>query len=163
MGYIATKFDAQFAGRVLSNLTTLLERDTEAATLELDDTLPLFKSFRTPTPIALNFPALFVNVERVELVQSDDDSYIQQTQTYGVDVAIVGKDGFELQQQMTKYVLVIDRVIRSAKPADLVGELTDAVSKPAWEVTAHDYLISETKTALRADARLTVTIQFLER
>lgn len=163
MAYTTTKYQAQFAGRVLSNLTALLERDAETAVAEIDPELPPFKDFRTPTPIALKFPALFVNVERVEPVQSDDDSYIQQTQTYGVDVAIVGKDSYSLQAQIVNYVLAIDRIIRSATAADFVGELDSKANGVVWEVTAHDYLISKAETTLRADARLTVVIQLFER
>lgn len=163
MGYVATKFQAEFAHRVLGNLTTLLERDANLALAEVDDSLTVFRSYRIPVLITTQFPALFVSVERVMAQQSEDDSYIQSEITVSIDLALVGKDAFDLQGQLAKYVLALDRVIRTATAADLVGELSATKSQPVWEVTEHSFQLLKNDTTLRADASLTVVIQLFER
>lgn len=166
--YLETKFDAQFSLRLLENIQQILERDTELAIRELDDTLDLFKEFKTPTLIALNFPALYVSVSGSQLAQSDDDDRVQGQHTFFVDVAVVGNeaDAFTLQPKLLKYVLACDRVLRTMTASDLTGGVTSAVGQPAWEVTEHQFGALrglEGSTILRLDARLVLVVQLLER
>lgn len=163
MAYVATKFDAQFAHRVLVNLTTLLERDANLALAEVDASLTAFRSYRIPVLITTQFPALFVGLDRVTAQQSDDDAYIRSEISFSIDLALVGSNAFDLQQQLAKYVLALDRVIRTAAATDLVGELSSTNSMPVWEVTEHSFQLLRNDTTLRADASLTVVIQLLER
>lgn len=162
MAYEGRKFAAEFESRMLGRLTALLERDTKDALTEAGIKEP-FADFRTPTPIALNFPALFVSFDRSAIVQSDDDTHVAGEYTFTVDIALTGADAFELQQRMTLYLLAVDRVIRAASVEDLTGGVTQLVSKPAWEVTEHtSALFRVDSTVLRADGSLTIVIQLLE-
>ena len=61
MAYTATKYTAQFGLRLIDNLQAYLEASTATALAEIDATLPNFVDYRTPTPIILNFPALFIS------------------------------------------------------------------------------------------------------
>lgn len=160
--YEGKKFEAEFASRFLLRLTELLERDAKDALAEAGIT-EVFADFRTPTPIALNFPALFVSFDRAQLAQSDDDRYVTGEYTFTVDISLTGADAFELQQSLARYLLAVDRVIRAASVEDLTGGVTQLVSKPAWEVTEHNSaLFRVDSTVLRADGSLTIVIQLLE-
>lgn len=162
MAYEGRKFAAEFESRMLARLTELLERDTKDALAEAGIT-ESFADFRTPTPIALNFPALFVSFDRAQIAQSDDDTHVAGEYTFTVDVSLIGADAFTVQEQLTRYLLAIDRVIRAASVEDLTGGVTQFVSKPAWEVTEHtSALFRVDSTVLRADGSLTIVIQLLE-
>lgn len=162
MAYEGRKFEAEFESRMLVRLTELLERDTKDALAEAGITEP-FADFRTPTPIALNFPALFVSFDRAQIAQSDDDTHVAGEYTFTVDVSLIGADAFTVQEQLTRYLLAIDRVIRAASVEDLTGGVTQSVSKPVWEVTEHtSALFRVDSTVLRADGSLTIVIQLLE-
>lgn len=163
MAYTSTKFQALFAARILPALTVLLERDANVALAEVDRTLEKFRSFRTPTPITTNFPALFVEMSRAELAQSADDSRIDEQHTVEIALAIVGKDAFTVQQRMAQYVLAVDRALRAATADDLLGGVTSQTSGLVLEVTAHDYQLFRVDSVLRADAVLTLVVQFFER
>ena len=60
MPFTTSKFGAQFGLRLIDNLQAYLEASTGTALTAIDATLPNFVDYRTPTPIVLNFPALFV-------------------------------------------------------------------------------------------------------
>ena len=62
MAYTTTRYSAQFALRLIDNIQTYLEASTATALAEIDGTLANFVDYRTPTPIILNFPALFVSM-----------------------------------------------------------------------------------------------------
>ena len=74
MAYTTTRYSAQFGLRILDNIQAFIEASTATALAEIDATLRDFTDFRTPTPIVLNFPALFVSTSNEQLEQSDDDS-----------------------------------------------------------------------------------------
>jgi hypothetical protein len=163
MAYSVTKFQARFAGRLLPALTTLLERDANDALEEVNPKLTGFESYRLPTLLTTKFPALFVEAVRSGLEQSDDDAYIREQHEFDITLAITGADAFAVQQQLTEYVLALDRVLRSALPSDLIEAVTSETSGLVWEVTAHNFQLARVDSILRGDATLTVVIQLFER
>jgi len=164
MAFVTSQYAAQFALRIIDNIQTYLEASTETALAAIDDTLDNFKDFRTPTPLVLNFPALFVSTGGSTLEQSDDDSYIIGTHEFFIDVAVDGKDTYTLQRTILKYVLAVDQVLRTADVSDLTGGVTSTIGKPVWEVTEHQFgILRERDTIYRLDARVVFVIQLLER
>jgi hypothetical protein len=165
MAYTTSAYSAQFALRLLDNIQTYLEASTETALGQIDSTLADFVDYRTPTPIVLNFPALFVSTSAETLEQSDDDSHIRSRCEFYVDLAIDGLDSYRLQRSILKYTLAIDRLLRSMTVTDLLGaDTTSLVSEPVWEVTEHQYgILRANDTIYRMDARLILVVQLLER
>jgi hypothetical protein len=165
MAYTTTKYSAQFALRLIDNVQTFLEDSTATALAEIDATLPDFVDYRTPTPIILNFPALFVSMSSEQLEQSADDSYIRSRNEIYIDIAIDGVDAYTLQRTILKYTLAVDRVLRSMTAADLLGgDTTSLVSEPVWEVTEHQFgVLRQGDTIYRMDSRIILVVQLLER
>ena len=167
MAFTTTKFGAQFGLRLIDNLQAYLEASTGTALTAIDATLPNFVDYRTPTPIVLNFPALFVSSSNTALEQSDDDSHILSEIELFIDIAIDGVDTYALQRSMLKYLLAVDRVIRTMTPADLLGATWNTgaiVTQPVWEVTSHQFgVLREADTIYRLDARIVLLVQLLER
>jgi hypothetical protein len=159
------KFGAGFQRLILDRVQAVLERDANAAIAAVDSTLDPIKDFDTPTPIALNFPALYLEPDGSRLAQSDDDSYIEQEHSLLISLAIVGKDPDTLKTKIVRYVQAIDQVLRTMTNADLTGGVTTAIRKAAWEVTDHRYglLRAGENTIYRKDAQLTLIVQILER
>lgn len=165
MPYTTTRYQAQWALRLIDNLQAYLEASLPTALAEIDATLPNVVDYRTPTPIALNFPALFVSTSNEQMEQSDDDSHIRGRVELYVDIAVDGVDAYALQRKILKYVVAIDRVIRTMAVADLLGGATTAyVSEPVWEVTEHQFgILRQSDTIYRSDARIILVIQTMER
>ena len=164
MAYSTTRFSAQFAYRLIDSLQTFLEASTATALAEIDSSLTDFKDYRTPTPIILNFPALFISTGGVVMEQSDDDSHIRSQTEFYIDIAVDGKDAYTLQRTILKYVLAIDRILRTMTVADLITAVSSTVSEPIWEVTEHQFgLLREQDTIYRIDARIILVVQMLER
>lgn len=164
MAYSTTAYSAQFAYRLIDALQTYLEASTGTALAEIDSTLADFVDYRTPTPIVLNFPALFISTSAVALEQSDDDSHIRSRNEFYIDIAVDGKDAYTLQRTILKYVLAVDRVLRTMTPADLVTATSSTLSEPIWEVVEHQFgALRQGDTIYRLDARLVLVIQLLER
>ena len=165
----ASKFQAEFAARLLDHLQAVLERDVNAALASIDGSLPLFAEndgigFRTPTPIAVNFPALYLEPSQSALVQSADDSRVEEQHEFAINVALTGPDANTLKRQIVNYVLAIDQVLRSMSVTDLTGGLSSAISKPTWEVTEHRYgVLRSNDTLYRRDAQLILVVQDFER
>ena len=90
MAYSTTRFSAQFAYRLIDSLQTFIEASTATALAEIDSTLDDFKDYETPTPIVLNFPALFISTGGVMMEQSDDDSHLRSQSEFYIDIAFVG-------------------------------------------------------------------------
>jgi hypothetical protein len=112
----------------------------------------------------LNFPALFISTSAVALEQSDDDSHIRSRNEFYIDIAVDGKDAYTLQRTILKYVLAVDRVLRTMTPADLVTATSSTLSEPIWEVVEHQFgALRQGDTIYRMDARLVLVIQMLER
>ena len=167
MAYTTSQFGAQFGLRILDNLQAYLEASTGTALTAIDATLENFADFRTPTPIVLNFPALFVSSSNTTIEQSDDDSHLISEIELYIDVAIDGVDTYALQRSMLKYLLAVDRVIRSMTSTDLLGANWNTggiVTEPIWEVTGHQFgVLRQADTIYRLDARIVLVVQLLER
>jgi hypothetical protein len=82
-------------------------------------------------------------------------------------VALDGVDTYALQRSMLKYLLAIDRVIRSMTSTDLLGSNWNTggiVTEPIWEVTGHQFgVLRQADTIYRLDARIVLVVQLLER
>lgn len=167
-------FDAQFAGRVLDNIQTVLERDVNTRVAAIDATLDLFSAvaseylgFRVPTEISLNFPCCYLEPSQSDLAQSADDDRVEQEHEFIVSLAVTGPDDYTLQRRVVKYVRAIDEALRRMSVADLIGSApTSALRKPVWEVTQHRYGVTRQltgQTIYRRDAQLVLTVQTLER
>jgi hypothetical protein len=167
MAYTTSQFSAEYGLRILDNLQSYLETSTATALAAIDNALPDFVDYRTPTPIILNFPALFVSSSNTTIEQSDDDAYLTSEMEFYLDIAIDGVDTYTLQRSMLKYLLAVDRVIRSMTPEDLLGADWDTggiVGPPIWEVTAHQFgVLRQADTIYRLDARIVLIVQILER
>jgi hypothetical protein len=167
MAYTTSQFGAQFGLRILDNLQSYLEASTGTALTAIDPALENFADYRTPTPIVLNFPALFVSSSNTTIEQSDDDSHLISEIELYIDVAIDGVDTYALQRSMLKYLLAIDRVIRSMTSTDLLGPNWNTggiVTEPIWEVTGHQFgVLRQADTIYRLDARIVLVVQLLER
>jgi hypothetical protein len=165
MAYTTTRYQAQFALRLLDNIQTYLEASTVTALAEIDTTLRDFVDYRTPTPIVLNFPALFVSTSNEQMEQADDDSYIRGRVEMYIDIAVDGVDAYTLQRSILKYTLAVDRVLRTMTVADLLGGVTTStVTEPVWEVTEHQFgILRQNDTIYRMDSRIILAVQLLER
>ena len=165
MAYTTTRYQAEFGLRILDNIQAFIEASTATALAEIDATLRDFTDFRTPTPIVLNFPALFVSTSNEQLEQSDDDSHIRGRIEFYIDIAIDGVDAYTLQRTILKYTLAVDRVLRTMTVADLLdGVTTSTVTEPVWEVTEHQFgILRQNDTIYRLDSRIILAVQMLER
>ena len=165
MAYATTRYSAQFLYRLIDNVQAYLEASTATALAEIEAGLANFTDYRTPTPVVLNFPALFVTPSSEALEQSDDDSHIRGRCEMFIDIAIDGKDAYTIQRTILKYMLAVDRVLRTMTVADLLGANTTAlVSEPIWEVTEHQYgVLRQGDTMYRLDGRIVLVVQMLER
>ena len=165
MAYVTTRYSAQFLYRLIDNVQAYLEASTATALAEIEAGLANFADYRTPTPVVLNFPALFITPSSEALEQSDDDSYIRGRCEMFIDIAIDGKDAYTIQRTILKYMLAVDRVLRTMTVADLLGANTTAlVSEPIWEVTEHQYgVLRQGDTMYRLDGRIVLVVQMLER
>lgn len=165
MAYTTTRYSAQFGLRILDNIQAFLEASTATALAEVDNTLRDFTDFRTPTPIVLNFPALFVSTSNEQLEQSDDDSHIRGRVEFYIDIAVDGVDAYTLQRTILKYTLAVDRVLRTMTVVDLLGGVTTStVTEPVWEVTEHQFgILRQNDTIYRLDSRIILAVQMLER
>jgi hypothetical protein len=165
MAYTTTRYQAQFALRLIDNIQTYLEASTATALAEIDATLRNFVDYRTPTPIVLNFPALFVSTSNEQMEQADDDSYIRGRVEMYIDIAVDGVDAYTLQRSILKYTLAVDRVLRTMTVADLLGGVTTStVTEPVWEVTEHQFgILRQNDTIYRMDSRIILAVQLLER
>ena len=165
MAYTTTRYQAQFALRIIDNIQAYLEASTATALAEIDATLRNFVDYRTPTPIVLNFPALFVSTSNEQMEQADDDSYIRGRVEMYIDIAVDGVDAYTLQRSILKYTLAVDRVLRTMTVADLLGGVTTStVNEPVWEVTEHQFgILRQNDTIYRMDSRIILAVQMLER
>lgn len=165
MAYTISRYDAEFALRLLDNIQAYIEASSSTALAEIDSDLPSFVDYRTPTPIVLNFPALFISTSGEQMEQSDDDSYIKSRIEFFIDIAIDGVDSYALQRKILQYTLAIDRVLRTMTVVDILGETTtNAVSEPIWEVTEHQLgVLRQGDTIYRMDSRLVLIVQNIER
>ena len=165
MAYTTTRYQAEWALRLIDNLQTYIEDSSATALAEIDATLADFTDYRTPTPIVLNFPALFISTSNEQMEQSDDDSHIRGRVEFYIDIAIDGVDAYALQRKILKYVIAVDRIIRTRTVADLIGGATTSyVSEPVWEVTEHQFgILRQNDTIYRMDARIIMTVQTFER
>lgn len=165
MAYTTTRYQAQFALRIIDNIQAYLEASTATALAEIDATLRNFVDYRTPTPIVLNFPALFVSTSNEQMEQADDDSYIRSRVEMYIDIAVDGVDAYTLQRSILKYTLAVDRVLRTMTVADLLGGVTTStVTEPVWEVTEHQFgILRQNDTIYRIDSRIILAVQLLER
>jgi len=172
-----TTFNAQFVQRILDNIQARLEDNLNDQVAGIDPELPLFSTetdstglkigFNTATPIALNFPAVYLEPSASTLAQSADDTRIQQSHELVISLAITGPSAATLKSQVVKYVTALDRCIRRATPAQICGGLDASVNGLVWEVTEHRYgelrVSGENATIYRRDAQLIITIQLFER
>jgi len=164
MAFVTPTYAAEFALRLIDNIQTYIEASTGTALTLIDSTLDDFVDFRTPTPIILNFPALFISTSGSSITQSDDDSYLTGQHEFYIDLAIDGKDTYTLERNILKYVLAIDQCLRTMAVSDLTGGVTSAIGHPVWEVTEHQYgVLRQEDTIYRKDARLVLIVQLLER
>jgi hypothetical protein len=164
MAFVTSTYSAQFAYRLIDAIQTVLERDTGTALTSIDNTLADFVDYQTPTPIVLNFPALYISVGSSAMEQSDDDSHIRSQHEIYIDIAVDGKDAYTLERTILKYVLAVDQVLRTMAAADLITATSSTVSEPIWEVTEHQFgLLRQGDTIYRKDARIVLIVQLLER
>ena len=164
MAYSTTKFDAQFMFLVLSRVQTVLERDANTAVAEWADTsLEPFLEFQTPLEIVTRFPALYVAPVSTKADQAQDDLSIKSAHQIAVGVAVVGETHEIVKTRMIKYLVAIDRVLRTMTISDLMDGVSQAKGEPAWEVTEHQYgLLYQEAGAYRRDASLTLEIHIRE-
>lgn len=164
MAFTTSTYSAQFAYRLIDSIQTVLERDTGTALTAIDSALADFVDYQTPTPIVLNFPALYISVGSSVMEQSDDDSHIKSQHEIFIDIAVDGKDAYTLERTILKYVLAVDQVLRTMTVADLITATSSTVSEPIWEVTEHQFgLLRQGDTIYRKDARVVLIVQLLER
>jgi len=164
VAYITSKYSAEFGLRILNNIQVYLEASTVTSLAEIDASLNNFVEYRTPTPITLNFPALFVSSAGQQLEQSDDDAYIKSNIEIYIDIAIDGIDAYTLQRSILKYTLAVDRVLRTMAISDLIGATSNTVTEPVWEVTEHQFgILRQNDTIYRTDSRIILNVQLLER
>lgn len=165
MPYTTSRYAAQFALRLLDNIQTYLEASSASAIAEIDATLGNFADYRTPTPIALNFPALFVSPSSNQLEQNDDDSHIKGRVEFFIDIAVDGVDAYTVMRRILKYTLAVDRILRTMAVLDILGGNTSSVvSEPVWEVTEHQFgVLRQGDTIYRMDSRVILVVQLLER
>lgn len=165
MPYTTSRYAAQFALRLLDNIQTYLEASSVTALTAIDSTLANFVDYRTPTPIVLNFPALFVSPSSNQLEQSDDDSHIRGRVEFFVDIAVDGQDAYTVMRKILKYTLAVDRILRTMAVSDILGGNTSSVvSEPVWEVTEHQFgVLRQGDTIYRMDSRVILVVQLLER
>src|SRR5262245_4304712 len=164
MPFTTSKYSAQFQQLILSRVQTVLENDTNTALTTIDNTLAPFVEFKTPAPLLLNFPGLYLEPEASVIKQSDDDSYLTEIHTLLVTISIVSSTPDILKQQIVKYLRAVDQVLRSMSVSDLQGALSSAIRKAAWEVTEHRYgAIRVADTIYRRDAQLVLAVEILER
>lgn len=166
MAFVTSKYGAEFQELILENVQAVLERDVGTALAAIDSDLDTFKDFTTPTSIALNFPALYIEPDISTLAQADDDSYIQAEHSILINLSIVARDPDVTKQRIVKYVRAVDQAIRTMSVIDLTGGVDSATGKPAWEVVEHRYGSLEQnadRTIYRRDAQLVMVVQILER
>lgn len=164
MAFSTSQFSAQFAYRLIDNIQTYLEASTGTALTAIDSSLADFVDYRTPIPILLNHPGLFISTSNSQLAQSDDDSHIIGTHEFFIDVSVTGADTYTLQRTILKYVLAVDQCLRTMDVTDLISGVTNAIGHPVWEVTEHQFgLLTTNDTIYRLDARLVLVVQLLER
>lgn len=166
MAFTTSQYSAQFAYRLIDNLQTYLEASTATALAAIDADLDDFVDYRTPTPIVLNFPALFISTSSSRLEQSDDDSHITGLHEFYIDIAVTGVDTYTLQRTILKYVLAVDQCLRTMEVTDMISGVTSSIGHPIWEVTDHQFGVlaaDTTNTIYRLDARLILVVQLLER
>jgi hypothetical protein len=164
MAFVTSKFAAGFAQTVLDNIQTVLERDCNTALAAIDANLTTFADYKTPLPLLLNFPALYLEPGHTEIQQSDDDSHLMQEHELLIGFSLVDADADALKAKLVKYVRAIDQVLRTMSDDDLTGGITSSVGKAVWEVTEHTYGPLRGKdTIYRRDAQLVLKIQIMER
>lgn len=165
MAYVTSRYDAEFALRIIDNIQDYLEASSATALGEVDNGLANFVDYRTPTPIVLNFPALFISNSGIQIEQSADDAYLRSRIELFIDIAIDGIDSYALQRKILQYTLAVDRMLRSMTVADLLGgNTTSFVSEPIWEVIEHQFgVLRQSDTIYRMDSRVILVIQTLER
>lgn len=164
MAFTITAYSAQFAYRLIDNIQTYLEASTETALAAIDTDLSDFADYRTPTPIALNFPALFISTSGSVLSQSDDDSHILGQHEFYIDIEITGVDTYTLERTILQYVMAVDRCIRTMDVTDLISGVTSSIGYPVWEVTEHQFgIIRQGDTIYRKAARVVMVVQLMER
>lgn len=165
MAFTASQFSAQFAGRLMENLQTVIERDMETALRLIDTDLEMPVDYQTPISIANNFPALYLEPDNSRLTQSDDDSYVTGEHSFVLTLSIVGPEPTTLKNRIVKYVRAADQVFRTMTVADLTDGVTSSVGPPVWEVVEHRYglLRANERTIYRWDAQIVLVVQLLER
>lgn len=164
MAFATSIYAAEFALRLIDNIQTYLEASTGTALAAIDSDLSDFADYRTPTPIALNFPALFISTSGSVMQQADDDSHILGQHEFYIDVEVTGPDTYTLERTILKYVLAVDQCLRTMTATDLITSVTSAVAKPVWEVTEHQFgILRQGDTIYRKAARVVLVVQMLER
>src|SRR5262245_15617805 len=165
MPFTTSKFSAQFQQLILTRVQSVLEADTNTALAAIDGTLAPFVEFKTPAPLLLNFPGLYLEPDTSAIRQSDDDSYLMELHTLLITLSIVSSTPDILKSQIVKYVRAVDQVLRSMSVSDLQGSVSSSIRRAAWEVTEHRYglLRANENTIYRRDAQLVFTAELLER
>ena len=167
MAFVTTKFAAEFQLRLLENIQTVLERDAPLALAELDSDLATnkpFADFKTPVAIAVNFPAVYIEPGSTKNTESADASHIWQEHDITIWLSVVDSDADALKVLIAKYLLAIDRALRTMTQGDLTGGITTAIGPAEWDVTEHAYSgISVKETIYRRNAFLTLVIRLMER
>lgn len=157
------KFKAEFLLPLMEGVQTILEQRVNDYVGEFENLKP-FEDYRTPADIAMRFPVLFVAPIRIEVKQSADDSRLEIEAELVIECAATGPDAYTLARDVQKYAIAIDRCLRSAIPAEEEGGLMVSAnrSRPVWEITEHVFALRKNETQMRADAQLTLVIQFIE-
>lgn len=163
-----SKFSAEFAQGLMDNIQAVLESATigpNAALAVIDNTLDVFVDFDTPTPITINFPALYLEPSTSKIEQSADDAYLKAEHEFLISLAIVGPEPDTLKKRINKYVRAVDQSLRGMTQTSLTGGVTTTQAGAAWEVTQHRYgVLRETEnTIYRKDAQLVLVVQLIER
>lgn len=164
MPFTTSKFSAQFMGRILDNIQTALERDTETALRAIDENLPVFADFRTKIEDALNFPCLYLEPDKTDIDQSDDDESLNQIHSLVVTLSLVEASDYALIRNMLKYIKAVDQVLRTMTGSEIVGGISPEASGVRWEVTDHLYGVAQPKegTIYRRNAQLIFRVKTLE-
>lgn len=164
MAYTTKKFATDFALTLYDNILSVIERDMTTALAELDATQEPVVEYEMPSFATNVFPSMFLEISRSTLEQSDDDAYIKETHEFLLTVAITGTTWVEAQDRVLKYVVAVDRVLRTMTNADLTDGVTQLVAHAAWEVVEHLYSgIISTDRMMRKDAAIRFVVEIIRR
>lgn len=155
-------FQTQFLLPLVGNLQTILEERLPDAIIAIDPELAPIVETRTPLQLAERFPAWFIKAVGADLEQADDDGKIAAVYELTVTLGAIGADAWQIQQDVLRYGIALDRVIRQMTATDWKGGDPSTLAI-AWEpVRWNTDLRANAQGAFLGLAELTIIIQRTE-